>query len=278
MDRVQHAQPTPRGRRLLLRLGLLAFCAGLLLLLSSRPADAAERREPLLDPVGTTLKATAREVDSFAGRAAGSGSSTVGGTADAARQAVAPPRRPAPGAARRLVASTVRRGAPAVTSPVRRVAPPTRAITAPARSAARSAATASKPATRTLTATLDRAAEVVGRAGGSGRRGCQPGHRAGPVRPVSTRWRWLRWVGLAPSPVVRLLRWFPVGCRCRGWLVRGLGRGSVPRPGTLAPRSQVSRAPGRRQASHPLPRRIRSVWPPTAPARPPPGRSGPGRP
>ena len=125
MDRVHHALPTPRGRRLLVRLGLLAFCAGLLLLLSSRPADAAERREPrLLDPVGTTLKATAREVDSFAGRATGSGTSRVGQTTDAARQAVAPPSRPTPGASRPVTPTPERRD-PAVTSPVRRVAPPT---------------------------------------------------------------------------------------------------------------------------------------------------------
>jgi hypothetical protein len=149
LDRVQQVEPTARGRRLLVRLGLFAFCAGLLLLLSSRPADAAERREPqLLDPVGTTLKATAREVDSFAGRAAGSGASTVAGTVDAARQALAPPPRPAPGAARPPVASTVKRGAPAVTSPVRRVAPPTSQITPPTRPVARVAKAAAAPMER----------------------------------------------------------------------------------------------------------------------------------
>ena len=149
MDRVQQVAPTARGRRLLVRLGLFAFCAGLLLLLSSRPADAAERREPqLLDPVGTTLKATAREVDSFAGRATGSGSSTVARTVDAARQAVAPPPRPAPGAARSPVAATVKRGAPAVTSPFRRVAPPTSQLTPPTRPAARIAKAAAAPVER----------------------------------------------------------------------------------------------------------------------------------
>jgi hypothetical protein len=52
LDLVQLGQPAPRTRRLLLRLCLLTFCGGLLLLLSSRPAVAAERREPqLLDPV-----------------------------------------------------------------------------------------------------------------------------------------------------------------------------------------------------------------------------------
>ena len=127
MDPVQVTQPAPGRRRLLARLCLFAFFGGLLLLLSSRPAEAAERREPgLLDPVRTTLKATAREVE-LAGRATGSGASTVGKVADAARQAVAPQPRPATGAAR-PAAPAVKRGAPAVTSPVRRVAPPTRRV------------------------------------------------------------------------------------------------------------------------------------------------------
>ena len=52
LDRMQLARPAPERRRLLVRLCLFAFCGGLLLLLSSRPAEAAERREPgLLDPV-----------------------------------------------------------------------------------------------------------------------------------------------------------------------------------------------------------------------------------
>ena len=149
MDRVQQVAPTARGPRILMRLGLFAFCASLVLLLSPRPADAAERREPqLLDPVGTTLKATAREVDSFAGCATGSGSSAVARTVDAARQAVAPPPRPAPGAARPPVAATVKRGAPAVTSPVRRVAPPTSQLTPPTRPAARVAKAAAAPVER----------------------------------------------------------------------------------------------------------------------------------
>jgi DNA polymerase III subunit gamma/tau len=51
VDRVQLAQPAPNRRRLL----------------SSRPAEAAERREPgLLDPVSTTLQATARETPKVA--------------------------------------------------------------------------------------------------------------------------------------------------------------------------------------------------------------------
>jgi hypothetical protein len=163
LERVQLAQPAPRGRRLVVRLCLFAFCGGLLLLLSSRPAEAAERREPgLLDPVRTTLKATAREVDSFAGRATGSGSSTVGQAANAARQALAPHPRPAPGAARQGVAPlprpaarvarsaalpTVKRGAPAVPSPVRRAAPPTRSP---------------RPTAKPVTSTLPRAGSPQG--------------------------------------------------------------------------------------------------------------------
>jgi hypothetical protein len=134
VDRVQLAQPAPNRRRLVVRLALFAFCGGLLLLLLSRPAEAAERREPgLLDPVRATLEATAREVQ-LAGRATGSGTSTVGKAADAARQAVAPHPRPMPSAARPPATRPVKRGAPAVTSPVRRVAPPTHPATSNASS------------------------------------------------------------------------------------------------------------------------------------------------
>jgi len=74
VNRVLHRELAPFGRRVVVRLALFAFCGGLLLLLLSRPAGAAERREPgLLDPVRTTLKATAREVDSFAARSTGRG-------------------------------------------------------------------------------------------------------------------------------------------------------------------------------------------------------------
>ena len=122
MDRVHQIEPTPAGRRLLVRLGLLAFCAGLLLLLSSRPANAAERGQlGLLDPVGTTSKAAAKEVGSLAGRAPGSGSSTV--AAGAVRHAVAPQPRPATRAVRAAARPTANRVAPATTSRVRRVEP-----------------------------------------------------------------------------------------------------------------------------------------------------------
>jgi len=137
VDRVHLREPALRGRRLVVRLALFAFCGGLLLLLSSRPAEAAERREPgLLDPVRTTLKATAREVDSFAGRATGSGASTAG--------------------------SAVRRGAPAVTSPVRRAARPTRPAAAPVRAATRSTG-AAEPLTGALTGALSGPLESAGK-------------------------------------------------------------------------------------------------------------------
>ena len=62
VDLVQLAQPAPDRRRLLVRLALFAFCGGLLLLLSSRPAEAAERREPgLLDPVSAGNPARRRK-------------------------------------------------------------------------------------------------------------------------------------------------------------------------------------------------------------------------
>jgi hypothetical protein len=200
VDRVHLARPAPGGRRLLVRLCLFAFCGGLLLLLSSRPADAAERREPgLLDPVGTTLKATAREVDSLAGRATGSRSSAVGGVADAARKALAPPPRPSAGVARPAPVPAVRRGAPVVTSPVRRAAPPTRAAptaraaTRAAKPAAGAAKVAGGPVARVAGGPLDRVARVAG--GPVGR----VTEVAGPVlRPVGSA---LAPVGSALAPV-----------------------------------------------------------------------------
>jgi hypothetical protein len=325
LDRVQQVAPTARGPRLLMRLGLFAFCAGLLLLLSSRPADAAERREPqLLDPVGTTLKATAREVDSFAGRATGSGSSTVARTVDAARQAVAPPPRPTPGAARSPVAATVKRGAPAVTSPVRRVAPPTRQLTPPTRPAARVAKAAAAPVERVAGVAGGPVERVARVAGGPAERvaavrWCGPVDDRGNLAPrcatlphrgsehgagslegarflapvVGLIGPILRPLGPALAPVGSALAPItgPVGGLAGPVVPGGLlplpglsvpepGRGPAPPPGPRPFRSQVSRAPGRPQASYPRPRRIRSVWPPTAPARPPPGHpvlAGPDR-
>jgi len=159
VDPVQVAQPAPNRRRLLARLCLFAFCGGLLLILTSRPAEAAERRESgLLDPVSTTLKATAREVE-LAGRATGSGTSSASKVAGQARQAVMPQSRPAAGAAR-PAPPAVKRGTPAVTSPVRRVAPPTRPVTTATRTATRSAGAAAKPVTGTLTGSLTRAGKL----------------------------------------------------------------------------------------------------------------------
>ena len=162
MDRVQQTEPTPAGRRLLLRLCLLALFGGLLLLLSSRPADGAERQElGLLDPVGTTSKATAKEVGSLAGRAAGSGLSTVATATSVLRQPVAPQPQPAVDAARATARSTAKRGAPAVTSPVRRVAPPTSPGVSARRAAARPAGQAAKAVPGTTTSPLARVANVT---------------------------------------------------------------------------------------------------------------------
>jgi hypothetical protein len=194
VDRADLPQPAPRGGRLLVRLCLLALCGGLLLLLSSGPAEAAGRREAgLLDPVGTTLKATAREVDSLAGRAAGSGVSPVTKAAAAASRVVAPRPRPAAGPAR-SVTSTVKRGAPAVTSPVRRVAPPTRPATSPVRRVAEAAAAPVARVARVAGGPVGRATEVAG----------------GPVaRVAETAGPVLRPVGSVLAPVSPVL--IPVG-------------------------------------------------------------------
>jgi hypothetical protein len=192
VDRVQAPQPTPSRRRLLARLCLFAFFGGLLLLLSSRPAEAAERREPgLLDPVRTTLKATAREVE-LAGRAAGSGTSTVGKAGNQAVQAVAPQPRPATSAAR-PAAPAVKRGAPAVTSPVRRVAPPTRPVTTAARTAARSSGPAGRIA-KVAAGPVGRVAEVTSPV---------TGPATGPVgRIAETGGRALAPLGAVTAPVL----------------------------------------------------------------------------
>jgi hypothetical protein len=162
VDRVQQTEPTPAGRRLLHRLCLLVLFGGLLLLLSSRPADGAERQElGLLDPVGTTSKATAKEVGSLAGRATGSGLSTVATATSVLRQPVAPQPRPAVEAARATARSTAKRGAPAVTSPVRRVAPPTSPGVSARRAAARPVGQAAKAVPGTTTGPLARVANVT---------------------------------------------------------------------------------------------------------------------
>jgi hypothetical protein len=206
LDRVQQVEQTAPGRRLLVRLGLFAFCVGLLLLRSSRPAEAPARREPqLLGPVDTTLKATAREVDSCAGRAAGSGSSTVAGTVDAARQVVAPPPRPAP--ARPVLRS------------------PRPSSGAPRRSPPRSAGSRPRPASSPHPPGRRPGRQGRRRAGRAGRPG-----RGGPVERVASPGRWAGWPG----------RWFPAGCcRCRGWSVPEPGRGPAPPPGSRPFRSQV---------------------------------------
>jgi hypothetical protein len=220
LDLVHPLQLAPRERRLLMRLCLLAFCGGLLLLLSSRPAEAAGRREPkLLDPVRTTLKATAREVDSFAGRATGSGSSMVAKVAPAARQVAtrqvaAPHPRPASGGTR---SAAPRRGPshgrpdrqagrPAVTSPVRRAAPSTHPATCAARTAARSATATTKSVTGTATGPLERAAKLaagpLGRVGGvaGGPLGRVGGVADGPLGQVAGASCAPLWTAAGTSP------------------------------------------------------------------------------
>ena len=244
MERGQLAQPVPSGRRLLLRLCLLAFCGGLLLLLSSRPAEAVERREPgLLDPVRTTLKATAREVDSFAGRATGSGSSTVGQVADAARQVVAPQPRPAAGAARSAVTPTVKRGAPAVTSPVRRAAPPT---TSPRRPT-RSTATPATPATRTLTSPVARVAKLTDELGAGSLLAPVVGLSGPVLRPLAPA---LAPVGSALAPVGATLA--PVTGPVAGLVPPVVPGGLLPLPGPSGPGMAVPAGSGTRASAAPF--------------------------
>ena len=140
-------------------------------------------REPrLLDPVSTTLKATAREVDSFAGRATGSGTSAVAKAAHAARQVATPHPRPATGAARPTATATVKQGAPAVTSPVRRPASSTRRVTSATRTAARSAGATAKPAARLVKLAVEPVGRVAKAASGPLGRVAEAG---GPVGSVA---------------------------------------------------------------------------------------------
>ena len=223
-----------RGRRLLVRLALFAFCGGLLLLLSSRPAEAAERREPgLLDPVSATLEATAREVQ-LAGRATGSGTSTVGKAVDAARQAVAPHPRPAPGAARppapRPSSGAPRRSPPRSAGSRPRPVPPPRRLQRPG--------------------WPGRQAHL--RPGGPGRRGRRPvtevvapvtGAVVRPLGPV------LAPVGSALAPVGSAL--VPVTGAVGGLVSPVVPGGLLPLPGCRA------RGPGRGPALGPrVPRRL----------------------
>jgi hypothetical protein len=237
VDRVHLAQPAPRGRRLLVRLVLFAFCGGLLLLLSSRPADAAERQGlGLPDPVGATSKATTR-VDDLARRATGSGTSSVAAAADAVRRTVAPPSRPAASAVRATAAPAAKRGAPAVTSPVRRVAPPTSQVTRAVRTVTRPLGGAAEPATRTARGTLDRAPGPASRAAEAASRAL------GRVAPVVDRVAGLTAPALHPlgpalAPVGSALA--PVGSalapitRPAGGIVRPLvPAGLLPLPGRL---------------------------------------------
>jgi hypothetical protein len=256
VDRVLHREPAPFGRRLVVRLALFAFCGGLLLLLSSRPAEAAERREPgLLDPVRTTLKATAREVDSSAGRATGSGASTAGQVADAARQTVVPRPRPAAAAVRSAIDSAVKRGAPAVPSPDRQAAPPTRPATPPIRPLTRPVATPVARVAKLTAPVAEAAAPILAPVGSAlDPVGSVLAPVAGPVPPVVG--------GVLPGLGLPGLTGSPAD--------PGAGRSVVPAAGLagsagggVAPAPIVSRTPARPAAdgsSSPAARSTRS-WP-----------------
>ena len=107
-----HVEWAPARRLVLARLLPVLLGGVLLVLWSSRPADAAERRGAGRDdPVGGTLAAATEPVGSLARGAAGTVPSTVGRTAGVARRTVAPARRPA---ARPAVGSTTTRSRPAL--------------------------------------------------------------------------------------------------------------------------------------------------------------------
>src|SRR5215217_776612 len=86
LDRVHRLQPAPRERRLLVRLCLFAFCGGLLLLLSSRPAASAAR-----PAVTATVKRGAPAVTSPVRRPAPSTRPATSTPRTAARSTAPPP-------------------------------------------------------------------------------------------------------------------------------------------------------------------------------------------
>lgn len=246
MEQAHHAGQAPVRRLLLVRLLLLLLGGVLLVLLSSRPAGAAERqRSGLLDPVGGTLAAATEPVGSLARGAAGTVSSTVGRTAGVARRSVASPRRPA---ARPAVGSTApapaagarTRGAPAITSPVRRTAPPTSSITRPLRLAAGGPANGLAGSVRPAVAPVGgRLGEAVAPVAGAA---APAGQVVGPVTgalgralaPVTGP------VGGALDPVLG-----PLGRRVGGLLPDGLLPVELPLPGgppTPRPAPTTSRA------------------------------------
>jgi hypothetical protein len=229
-------------RLLLVRLLLLLLGGVLLVLLSSRPAGAAERqRSGPLDPVGGTLAAATEPVGSLARGAAGTVSSTVGRTAGVARRSVASQRRPA---ARPAVGSTaparaagaLRRGASAITSPVRRTAPPTGSVTRPLR---RATAIATNRLASSLRPALTPVGGRVGPDAGAlapaaGAPGSVTGALGGLLAPVTGP------VGGALDPVLG-----PLGRRVGDLLPDGLLPVELPLPGgplTPRPSPTTSRA------------------------------------
>jgi hypothetical protein len=262
VEQAHHAGQAPDRRLLLVRLLLLLLGGVLFVLLSSRPAGAAERqRSGLLDPVGGTLAAATEPVGSLARGAAGTVSSTVGRTAGVARRSVASPRRPA---ARPAVGSTaparaagaLKRGAPAITSPVRRTAPPTRNVTHPLRRAAGGPTNelAGAPVTRRLGGAVAPAAGALGPAAGPLAGALAP--IDGAVAPVTGRLgtsleRVAGALGRALAPVAGPVGGAldpvlgPLGRRVGGLLPDGLLPVELPLPGgppTPRPAPTTSRA------------------------------------
>jgi hypothetical protein len=120
VDPVQVARPAPGRRRLLARLCLFAFFGGLLLLLSSRPAEAAERREPGLLGLLGSCSGSSTQASVQAGRSAGATGVRVPHTAAADVSIGTRRSRPAasgPASTSRPRSTTVGADAPATTSP-----------------------------------------------------------------------------------------------------------------------------------------------------------------
>jgi hypothetical protein len=252
----------------------------------------------------------------------GSGSSTVVRTADVARQAVAPPPRPAPDAGPVPRSPRPSSGAPGGHLP----GPPGRAPDQPDPSPTRPVARAAKAAAAPVERVAKAAAAPVERVAGIVSLVTAPVERVAGVRrcgPVDDRGNLARRCATLPhrgsehgagslegarflAPVVGLIgpilrplgpALAPVGSALApitgpvgglaGPVVPGgllplpalVGSGAGSRAGPAAGTPAVpftgfeatGSAAGVASAS-------RSVWPPTAPARPPPGPSGPGRP
>jgi hypothetical protein len=240
VDKAHHAGQAPTRRLLLVRVLVLLAGGVLLVLLSSRPAGAAERQRPgLLDPVGGTLTAATEPVGSLARGAVGTVSSTGGPTAGVARRSVATLRRPA---ARPAVGPTtparavraIRRGAPAATSPDRRTAPPTQRIARPQRHAGSPTDGLAGPLRRALAPVSGPLAGSLAPAGGAltpagGALAPVTAQLGGTLAPVTDP------LGEALAPVAETLDPLvgPLGRRVGGVLPGGLLPVGLPVPGGL---------------------------------------------